>query len=79
MNLKIEILGTKLDAIHQAEDRDLFRTLMNELGEPVPESDIIHNLEEAYAFVERIGYPVIVRPAFTLGEQAAEFVITKKN
>ena len=45
----------------------LFRTLMNELGEPVPESDIIHNLEEAYTFVERIGYPVIVRPAFTLG------------
>ena len=36
----------------KAEDRDLFRTLMNELGEPVPESDIIHNLEEAYAFVE---------------------------
>ncbi len=40
---------------------------MNELGEPVPESDIIHNLDEAYAFVERIGYPVIVRPAYTLG------------
>ncbi|MCG7334117.1 carbamoyl-phosphate synthase large subunit [Sporosarcina sp. ACRSM] len=65
--LGVEILGTKLDAIHQAEDRDLFRTLMNELGEPVPESDIIHNLEEAHAFVEKIGYPVIVRPAFTLG------------
>ncbi|MCZ2257087.1 carbamoyl-phosphate synthase large subunit [Sporosarcina sp. G11-34] len=65
--LNIEILGTKLDAIHQAEDRDLFRTLMNDLGEPVPESDIIHNIEEAYAFVKRIGYPVIVRPAFTLG------------
>lgn len=65
--LNIEILGTKLDAIHQAEDRDLFRTLMNELGEPVPESDIIHTIDEAYAFVERIGYPVIVRPAFTLG------------
>ncbi|QUW21820.1 carbamoyl-phosphate synthase large subunit [Sporosarcina sp. Marseille-Q4063] len=65
--LNIEILGTKLDAIHQAEDRDLFRTLMNDLGEPVPESDIIHNLDEAFAFVERIGYPVIVRPAFTLG------------
>ena len=65
--LNIEILGTKLDAIHQAEDRDLFRTLMNELGEPVPESDIIHNLDEAFAFVNRIGYPVIVRPAFTLG------------
>lgn len=66
-DLGVEILGTKLNAIHQAEDRDLFRTLMNELGEPVPESDIIHNLEEAYAFVEKIGYPVIVRPAFTLG------------
>ncbi|WP_203332559.1 carbamoyl-phosphate synthase large subunit [Planococcus beigongshangi] len=65
--LGIEILGTKLEAIHKAEDRDLFRTLMNELGEPVPDSDIIHNLDEAKAFVERIGYPVIVRPAFTLG------------
>ena len=65
--LGIEILGTKLDAIHKAEDRDLFRNLMYELGAPVPESDIIHNMEEAKAFVERIGYPVIVRPAFTLG------------
>ncbi len=65
--LGIEILGTKLNAIHQAEDRDLFRTLMNELGEPVPDSDIVHNLEEAYALVKRIGYPVIVRPAFTMG------------
>ncbi|MGI2327272.1 carbamoyl-phosphate synthase large subunit [Planococcus sp. YIM B11945] len=65
--LDIEILGTKLEAIHKAEDRDLFRTLMNELGEPVPDSDIIHNMDEAKAFVARIGYPVIVRPAFTLG------------
>ncbi|MCM3242915.1 carbamoyl-phosphate synthase large subunit [Cytobacillus oceanisediminis] len=63
----VEILGTKLSAIQKAEDRDLFRNLMNELGEPVPESEIIHNLEEAYKFVNRIGYPVIVRPAFTLG------------
>lgn len=63
----VEILGTKLDAINQAEDRELFRNLMNELGQPVPDSDIIHNLEEAYTFVERVGYPVIVRPAFTMG------------
>ncbi|MDZ5470729.1 carbamoyl-phosphate synthase large subunit [Bacillus sp. 31A1R] len=63
----VEILGTKLSAIEQAEDRDLFRTLMNDLNEPVPESEIIHNLEEAYKFVEVVGYPVIVRPAFTLG------------
>ena len=65
--LEIEILGTKLDAIHKAEDRDLFRTLMNQMGEPVPDSEIIHNIDEAYAFVNEIGYPVIVRPAFTLG------------
>ncbi|MBD8068363.1 carbamoyl-phosphate synthase large subunit [Bacillus sp. PS06] len=63
----VEILGTKLTAIEKAEDRDLFRTLMNELNEPVPDSDIIHTLEEAFSFVERIGYPVIVRPAYTLG------------
>ncbi|MGG4488857.1 carbamoyl-phosphate synthase large subunit [Metabacillus idriensis] len=63
----VEILGTKLSAIQKAEDRDLFRQLMNELGEPVPESDIVHNLEEAFTFVNRVGYPVIVRPAYTLG------------
>ncbi|WP_043933393.1 carbamoyl-phosphate synthase large subunit [Bacillus sp. EB01] len=62
-----EILGTKLDAIEKAEDRELFRNLMNELGEPVPESAIVHTLEEAKAFVETIGFPIIVRPAFTLG------------
>lgn len=63
----VEILGTKLSAIEQAEDRDLFRSLMNELGEPVPQSEIIHNLDEALRFVEIVGYPVIVRPAYTLG------------
>ncbi|MEH7093149.1 carbamoyl-phosphate synthase large subunit [Neobacillus vireti] len=64
---EVEILGTKLSAINQAEDRDLFRSLMNELNEPVPDSEIIHEIAEAKAFVEKIGFPVIVRPAFTLG------------
>ncbi|MFP3418870.1 MULTISPECIES: carbamoyl-phosphate synthase (glutamine-hydrolyzing) large subunit [Bacillus] len=63
----VEVLGTKLSAIQKAEDRDLFRNLMNELNEPVPESEIIHNLEEAMAFTNQIGFPVIVRPAYTLG------------
>ena len=63
----LELLGTKLDSIKQAEDRELFRNLMNELGEPVPESEIIHTLDEARKFVSKIGYPVIVRPAFTMG------------
>ncbi|WP_096199287.1 carbamoyl-phosphate synthase large subunit [Bacillus sp. FJAT-45350] len=63
----IELLGTNLGAIKQAEDRDLFRTLMNDLNEPVPDSEIITTLEGAYKFVERVGYPIIVRPAYTLG------------
>ncbi len=64
---EVEIIGTKLSAIKQAEDRDLFRSLMNELNEPVPDSEIIYKLAEARAFVEKIGFPVIVRPAYTLG------------
>ena len=63
----VEVLGTKLSAINRAEDRDLFRELMRELNEPVPESDIVHTVEEAIDFAKKIGYPVIVRPAFTLG------------
>ena len=63
----VEILGTRLSAIQKAEDRDEFRTLMNELGEPIPESAIIHTVDEAFTFVNEIGYPVIVRPAYTLG------------
>jgi carbamoyl-phosphate synthase large subunit len=64
---KVEILGTKLSAINQAEDRDLFRNLMRELNEPVPDSEIVHNVEEALDFAEKIGFPLIVRPAFTMG------------
>ncbi|WP_066066604.1 carbamoyl-phosphate synthase large subunit [Neobacillus soli] len=64
---EVEILGTKLSAIKQAEDRELFRNLMNELNEPVPDSEIIHELAEAKLFVKKIGFPVIVRPAYTLG------------
>ena len=63
----VEILGTKLSAIEQAEDRDQFRALMNQLNEPVPDSDIIHSIDEAISFAEKIGYPIIVRPAYTLG------------
>ncbi|GAF66142.1 carbamoyl phosphate synthase large subunit [Bacillus sp. TS-2] len=64
---QIELLGTDLKAIKQAEDREQFRSLMHELGEPVPESEIVHTLAEAKTFVEHIGFPVIVRPAYTLG------------
>ena len=63
----VELLGTKLEAIEKAEDREKFRALMDELDEPVPPSDIVTTVEAAVAFAEEIGYPVIVRPAFTLG------------
>ncbi|HHY82872.1 MAG TPA: carbamoyl-phosphate synthase large subunit [Clostridiales bacterium] len=65
--LGVELLGTRLSAIQKAEDRELFRNLMNELNEPVPESTIVRSLDEAYQFVEKVGYPIIVRPAYTLG------------
>lgn len=65
--LNIELLGTKLAAIDQAEDRDLFKQLMEELNQPIPESAIINTVDEAVTFADEIGYPVIVRPAFTLG------------
>ena len=63
----VEILGTDLASIKKAEDRDLFRKLMVELDEPTPESVIATTIEEAVDFANEIGYPVIVRPAFTLG------------
>lgn len=65
--LNIELLGTKLSAIDQAEDRDLFKQLMEELEQPIPESEIVNTVEQAMTFANTIGYPVIVRPAFTLG------------
>src|SRR5690625_4890588 len=63
----VELLGTSLDAIQKAEDREKFRTLMEEHNEPVPPSEIVNNVEDAVQFIEEIGYPIIVRPAFTLG------------
>lgn len=63
----VEFLGTQQASIRQAEDREAFRTLMNDMGEPVVDSDIIHDLDVAYRFVEDNGYPLIVRPAYTLG------------
>lgn len=63
----IELLGTKLDAIQKAEDREKFRSLMQELNEPVPESEIVNTVESACSFAEKIGFPLIVRPAYTLG------------
>ncbi len=63
----VPVLGMPLDAIARAEDRELFKTTMQQIGEPIPESAIVHSVEEAVEFAKTIGYPVIVRPAYTLG------------
>ncbi|MFC4103887.1 carbamoyl-phosphate synthase large subunit [Paenibacillus xanthanilyticus] len=63
----VKLLGTQLTAIEKAEDRDLFRELMRELEQPVPESTIVTTVEAAVEFANEIGYPIIVRPAYTLG------------
>ncbi|WP_164669075.1 carbamoyl-phosphate synthase large subunit [Virgibacillus doumboii] len=64
---KVELLGTSLEAIEKAEDRKKFRSLMQELNEPVPDSQIVNSVEAAMDFAKKIGFPVIVRPAYTLG------------
>jgi carbamoyl-phosphate synthase large subunit len=63
----VRLLGTPLSAIQQAEDREAFKQLLLSIGEPVPESITAHSVEDALAFAARIGYPLVVRPAFTLG------------
>ena len=65
--LNIELLGTKLNSIEQAEDREKFKELCQELGEPVPPSTSVKTVQEALDFGDKIGYPIIVRPAFTMG------------
>lgn len=63
----VPLLGMHLDAIARAEDREYFKKTMQEIGEPIPESAIVHSVEDALFFANEIGYPVIVRPAYTLG------------
>ncbi|MCR4436815.1 MAG: carbamoyl-phosphate synthase large subunit [Clostridiales bacterium] len=65
--MKIELLGTSLQSIKKAEDRELFKLTMQEIGEKVPHSVIVTNLQEAVAFARKVGFPIIIRPAYTLG------------
>lgn len=63
----LKVLGTSVASIKQGEDREAFRSLMHQLNEPVPESEIVHCVTDAMKFAEKIGFPLIVRPAYTLG------------
>ncbi len=65
--LGVRLLGTPLEAIQRAEDRELFKKTMTDIGQPVAESRIVSSMDEAREFLAEIGLPIIVRPAFTLG------------
>ena len=69
----VKLLGTSSDSIERAEDRELFKELCESIGEPVIPSDIANTLDEAVAAAEKIGYPVVLRPAFTLGGTGGGF------
>lgn len=63
----VKVIGTSIESIKEGEDRELFRNMMNRIGEPVIKSEIVTDLQDGIDFANKIGYPVIVRPAYTLG------------
>ena len=68
------ILGTSIDSIDVAEDRDLFRHMMDKLGIPMPESGMAANIDDAIAVANTIGYPLMIRPSFVLGGRGMEVI-----
>ncbi len=70
---RVELLGTSSESIERAEDRELFKELCQSIGEPTIPSEITYSLEEAKEAADRIGYPVVLRPAFTLGGTGGGF------
>ncbi len=75
----VELLGTRFESIEQAEDRELFKELCISLGEPILPSQIAESMEEGIQAAEEIGYPVVIRPAFTLGGTGGGFADSKEE
>ena len=75
----VRLLGTPLDTIRKAEDRDLFRSLLIELGEPVLPSIIVESMDEAHAALADLGLPLVVRPAYTLGGTGGGIANTREE
>ena len=69
----VKLLGTSLESIQMAEDRGSFKDLMNQIGEPVLESRVVRNLNEAEDFLKKMGLPLVIRPAYTLGGSGGGF------
>lgn len=76
---KVEILGTSFESIEQAEDRDKFKELCISLGEPVLPSEIVNSVDDAVRVAAEIGYPLVLRPAFTLGGTGGGFVYNEEE
>ena len=76
---QVELLGTSSASIERAEDRELFKELCESIGEPVIPSEITYSLEEAKEAAKRIGYPVVLRPAFTLGGTGGGFAYNEEE
>ena len=76
---RVELLGTSSESIERAEDREMFKELCQSIGEPTIPSEITYSLDEAKAAAERIGYPVVLRPAFTLGGTGGGFAYNEKE
>jgi carbamoyl-phosphate synthase large subunit len=75
----VELIGAKLHAIKKAEDRDLFKQAMTRIGLEVPESGYVRSLDEALTIVDRVGYPAIIRPSFTLGGTGASIAYNREE
>jgi carbamoyl-phosphate synthase large subunit len=75
----VEMIGAKLDAIEKAEDRRLFKKAMQEIGLDLPRSGFAKNLNEAEVTAQKIGFPLIIRPSFTLGGSGSGLVYTKEE
>jgi len=75
----VRLLGATVETIDKAEDRQLFKDTMESIGEPVIPSKVVTNMDDALAFAEEIGYPVIVRPAYTLGGTGGGLAATKNQ
>ena len=73
----VRLLSASLDTIRKAEDREAFRQLLLELGEPVPQSQVCNTLEDAVAFADEVGLPLVVRPAYTLGGTGGGFATSR--
>ena len=76
---RVKLLGTSSASIERAEDRELFKQMCESIGEPVIPSEITYNLEEAKEAAKRIGYPVVLRPAFTLGGTGGGFAYSEEE